>query len=230
MLAVSSFATFAGFWHVLLVSFKLSHRPNSTTRLQLRSLINSAIFWSLIGAILSIVWAALTTCESQYNVFIVSLFFGVLFGAITGVLGPRILVDSFFLHQKERASLFFIVAGPTSSALISAKSVWMNAYRWTTGLVGLAVILVFLFLHETSWDRTPGAVNPDPPSSFIVNRIATFLPGTKVTPRTSFSQTLKIARIPFLIAISPVCLVLSIFTLTNFGFYVAMNSLSPTFL
>ncbi|KAF7885854.1 uncharacterized protein EAF02_004363 [Botrytis sinoallii] len=196
---------------------------------------SSAIFWSLIGAILSNVWAALMTYESQYNAFIVSLFFGALFGTITGVLGH----ESWLIHfsyTKEKEPVFHwcfdfgTVAGPISSALISAKSEWMNAYRWTAGLVDLAVILVFLFLHETSWDRTPGAVNPDPPSSFIANRIATFLPGTKVTSRTSFSQTLKIAKFPFLIAISPVCLVFSIFTLTNFGFYVAMKSLSPTFL
>ncbi|KAF5868208.1 putative polyamine transporter protein [Botrytis fragariae] len=262
ILAVISFATFAGFSACLAGQLQVEPQAElynkTTTQIAYQNSAgsagmaaggffffplshvigrSSAIFWSLIGAILSNVWAALMTHESQYNAFIVSRFFGAFFGAITGVLGPRILVDLFFLHQRGRAFTVFhwcfdfgTVAGPTLSALISAKSVWMNAYRWTAGLVGLAVILVFLFLHETSWDRTPGAMNPDPPSSFIANRIATFLPGTKVTPKTSFSQTLKIAKTPFLIAISPVCLVLSIFTLTNFGFYVAMNSLSPTFL
>jgi hypothetical protein len=41
---------------------------------------------------------------------------------------------------------------------------------------------------------------------------------------------LKIAATPFIIAASPVTLVLSVYTLVNFGFYIAMNSISPVFL
>jgi hypothetical protein len=41
---------------------------------------------------------------------------------------------------------------------------------------------------------------------------------------------LKVATTPFIIAASPVILVLSVYTLVNFGFYVAMNSISPVFL
>jgi hypothetical protein len=41
---------------------------------------------------------------------------------------------------------------------------------------------------------------------------------------------LKVATTPFIIAASPVTLVLSVYTLVNFGFYVAMNSISPVFL
>ena len=43
-------------------------------------------------------------------------------------------------------------------------------------------------------------------------------------------EQLRIAWNPFLIAFSPVTLTLSVFTLVNFGFYVAQNSLSPVFL
>jgi hypothetical protein len=41
---------------------------------------------------------------------------------------------------------------------------------------------------------------------------------------------MKVATTPFIIAASPVILVLSVYTLVNFGFYVAMNSISPVFL
>ena len=68
---------------------------------------------------------------------------------------------------------------------------WENAFRWTAGLVGLASVTVFLFLHETSWDREPSAVNPIPPRPWLANRIATFLPGTRVTNKTTFRQTVK---------------------------------------
>jgi hypothetical protein len=66
---------------------------------------SSAIFWSLIGTMLSQVWASQMTHASTYNGFIVSRFFGALFGSFTGVLGPRILIDLFFLHQRGKAYL-----------------------------------------------------------------------------------------------------------------------------
>jgi hypothetical protein len=40
----------------------------------------------------------------------------------------------------------------------------------------------------------------------------------------------RIAATPFLIAASPVMLIMSVFTLVSFGFYIAMNSLTPVFL
>ena len=49
---------------------------------------------------LSQVWASQMTSASDYNGFIVSRFFGAFFGSVAGVLGPRILVDLFFLHQR----------------------------------------------------------------------------------------------------------------------------------
>lgn len=61
---------------------------------------SSAIFWSLIGTMLSQVWASQMTSTSDYNGFIVSRFFGAFFGSVAGILGPRILVDLFFLHQR----------------------------------------------------------------------------------------------------------------------------------
>jgi len=40
----------------------------------------------------------------------------------------------------------------------------------------------------------------------------------------------RIAATPFMIAVSPVTLILSIFTLVSFGFYIAMNAITPVFL
>lgn len=36
--------------------------------------------------------------------------------------------------------------------------------------------------------------------------------------------------IPFLVLVSPVVLIISVFTLISFGFYIAMNALTPVFL
>jgi hypothetical protein len=40
----------------------------------------------------------------------------------------------------------------------------------------------------------------------------------------------RIAATPFLIAVSPVTLIMSVFTLVSFGFYIAMNAITPVFL
>lgn len=134
--------------------------------------------------------------KHDYNSFIVSRFFSGFFGGVTGVLGPRILVDLFFLHQRGRAFTAFhwclnlgSVAGPTLSAFISANRSWTVEFWWTVGLLGFTISAVFLFLHETAWIRGVGSVNAAAPSGLVANRIATFFPGTRVTPRSSLKQT-----------------------------------------
>lgn len=44
------------------------------------------------------------------------------------------------------------------------------------------------------------------------------------------SLQLSQAVVPFKIAVTPVSLLLNVFTLLNFGFYVAMNSVTPVWL
>lgn len=141
------------------------------------------------------------THSSQFNLFIVSRFFAGFFGGVTGVIPPRILVDMFFLHQRGRAFTAFhlflhfgTVGGPTLSAFVSSHRSWTLEFWWTVGLLGAAIIGVFLFLHETSWQREPGAVNLPAPQGFFRNRIVTFFPGTRVTPPSTWRQTVRYIR------------------------------------
>jgi MFS family permease len=141
------------------------------------------------------------TETTQFNGFIVSRFFSGFFGGVTGVLGPRILVDIFFLHQRGRAFTAFhwclnfgSVAGPTLSAYISQNRSWTLEMWWTVGLLGFTIICCFLFMHETSWDREPGAANVAALEGFFANRFATFFPGTRVTPKTSARETVSLSR------------------------------------
>jgi MFS family permease len=136
--------------------------------------------------------------RDQFNSFIVSRFFSGFFGGVTGVLGPRILIDLFFLHQRGRAFTVFhwclnfgSVGGPTLSAFISSGGSWALEFWWTVGLLGFTIIMCFLFMHNTAWIREAEAINVAPPEGFIANRVATFLPGTKVTPKTSLRQTVS---------------------------------------
>lgn len=167
---------------------------------------SSVIFWTLIACLLTQVWAAMMIHRNQFNGFIVSRFFSGFFGGVTGVLGPRILVDLFFLHQRGRAFTAFhwclnfgSVAGPTLSAFISSNRSWTLEFWWTVGLLGFTVILCFLFMHETSWVREPEALNPAAPEGFVANRFATFFPGSKVTPKTTLRQTVSTTAIGFLL-------------------------------
>jgi MFS family permease len=136
--------------------------------------------------------------QNEFNSFIVSRFFSGFFGGVTGVLGPRVLNDLFFLHQRGRAFTVFhwclnfgSVAGPTLSAFISSDRSWTLEFWWTVGLLGFTIILCFLFMHETAWIREADAVNAAAPEGFVANRIATFLPGNKVTPKSSLRQTVS---------------------------------------
>jgi MFS family permease len=117
---------------------------------------------------------------------------------VVSVLGPRYLVDLFFLHQRGRAFTilhlalnFGASAGPTFSGFITANNSWTIEYWWSVGLLGFTAILVFLFLEETGFDRTAEAKNPMPPDSFLRNRIYTFFPGSKIVKPTTLAETVS---------------------------------------
>ncbi|KAF5876774.1 putative polyamine transporter protein [Botrytis fragariae] len=214
-----------------LILFPLSHKFGRS----------SVIFWSTVGVFITQVWAACMTDSTQYAPFLASRVMAGFFGTIAGILGPRILFDLFFLHQRGRVFTYFYwafdfgtVAGPTLSAFISTagKGSWTYAFWWTAALAALAAIMVFLFVHETSWDRSEGADNSAiaTPDGFIASKLATFLPGTKVTKQANLKQVLGAAANPFLIMANPSMILLAMFTLISFGFYVAMNAITPVWL
>jgi MFS family permease len=203
---------------------------------------SSVIFWSTVATCASQIWAACMTHSTQYVPYLGSRFVAGFFEVSAGILGPRMLFDLFFLHQRGRAFTYFhfalefgTVASPTLSAFISTAGhdpSWTYAFWWTAGLTALAAIMVFFFVYETAWDRSEGADNDSiaTPEGFFASKIATFFPGTKVTKSASIKQTLEVAVRPFLIAASPPMLLLGFFVLFNFGFYVAMNSITPVWL
>ncbi|KAM0514987.1 hypothetical protein ACHAPE_006309 [Trichoderma viride] len=198
----------------------------------------SIFFWSLLGLMGSDLWSSYMTKADQFDIFIVSRGFAGFFGTAVGVLGPRMLIDMFFLHQRGRAFTIFhfffdfgTSAGPSLCSFVVQGAGNVQWAFWFIAIVtGFAALLVFLFVEDTTWDRTPGATNNPLPKGFIGNRIATFLPGTRIVPRRSVGELVRIASIPFKIAATPVSLMLGIFTLFSFGFSVAMNSLTPVWL
>lgn len=156
---------------------------------------SSAIFWSLIGLVASLIWCARMTSPNDFWNFLGARFLSGFCGAVVGGLGPRVLIDLFFLHQRGRAFTLFhfffdfgTVAGPTLCAFVAAGREWSDAYWWVCALAGFAAIFSFLFLHETGWDRTGVSSFRVPAGGFWNNRVATFLPGTRVVPYASLKE------------------------------------------
>ncbi|ESZ92443.1 hypothetical protein SBOR_7160 [Sclerotinia borealis F-4128] len=197
-----------------LILFPLSHKLGRS----------SVILCSTVGVFVTQVWAASMTHSTQYAPFMASRGMAGFFGIIAGILGPRVLFDLFFLHQRGRVFTYFYWALDFGTVTY--------AFWWTAGLAALAAIMVFLFVYETSWDRSEGSDNSAiaTPDGFVASKIATFFPGTKVTKPVSAIQVYRIAANPFLVMASPPMILLAIFTLISFGFYIAMNAITPVWL
>lgn len=136
------------------------------------------------------------TKPDQYVPYIVSRYFAAFFGVTVSVLGPKYLVDMFFLHQRGRAFTvlhlalnFGASAGPTFAGFVAAKAYWPVEYWWSVALAAFTIIIVFFFLEETYYDRSEGAVNRTKPVSFIKDRVDTFFPGHKVARPVTWGET-----------------------------------------
>ena len=132
------------------------------------------------------------TRHNQYVPYLVSRYFAGFFGTVVLVLGPRYLVDLFFLHQRGRAEALGATAGPTFSGFIAANSYWPVEYWWSVGLTAFTIILVFVFLEETGYDRTESVINRAKANGFIKDRVETFFPGSKVVPNHTYKNTVSI--------------------------------------
>ncbi len=138
------------------------------------------------------------TKSDQYEPFIVASLFRGLFGGTPAIVGTRLLLDMFFLHERGKAFAVFtfmfllaVLAGPTFSGFIVQHTKWPVEFWWGVASQGAAAILVFLFLEETGWTRNGKAQYPKPPEPWLQNRVATFLPGNKVVPSISASQVVS---------------------------------------
>lgn len=157
----------------------------------------SAMLWSVVGLLLVQVWSASMTKGEDYTPFLVSRGFAGFFGPIIGVLGPQMLIDTFFLHQRGRAFTFFFfwfdlgtMAGPTLSGLIADRLGWQSGLWWTVILCGLSAGTIFCFLSGTTWNRSrePTVEAHRSARSWIRGRVDMFFPGSQTMPKTSVAE------------------------------------------
>jgi MFS family permease len=157
------------------------------------------------------------TKSNQYVTFTISRLFVGLFSATPTILGPQMLVEIFFLHERGTVFNTFMVwstmgaiIGPTLGGFIAAHASWPWEFWWTVALQGAVILLgmfcngdfkdvkdlsspstAFLFLEETGYTREDGKVYPLRPSGFIQNRVATYFTGTRVTHTGGFKAAVS---------------------------------------
>jgi MFS family permease len=159
---------------------------------------SSVILWSLFGSLAAQIWGSQMTGSDQYIPYIISRYVAGFFGFATSVVAPSNLFDIFYLHQRGRAFTILEIAmnlgasvGPTFSGFIAANQYWTTEYWWTIALLGAAIVIVFTCLEETGYDRKTLALNPIKPTGYWANRVATFLPGSKVVKKTNLKETVS---------------------------------------
>ncbi|KAL6717388.1 hypothetical protein ACLMJK_005303 [Lecanora helva] len=198
---------------------------------------SSVIFWSIFGVLTFNIWGATMTKSTQFIPFLLSRLFAGLCGAIPSVFGARLIFDTFFVHERGRAFSVFhitfllgVIGIPTLGAFSSADVDWPIMFWWTVAILGFTLIMIFLFLEETGFDRSGQGTYPAQTQWFFSNRIATFFPGTKVVPSTTLAETGRVTALPFIIAVTPAALIIGSFAMISFGFNVMLQVLQNVFI
>src|SRR5690349_4760420 len=151
---------------------------------------SSVIFWTLIGVFACQIWAAQMTGPNDFIAFAISRHICGLLGGVPPILGAGYIMDIFFLHQRGKAFaifealiIFAVVGGGTLGGFIAQTKPWNYVFWWTLGPVSAAIIAVFIFVEDTTYNRTPSAVKRVPmPTNWLENRAATFFPGSRTQP------------------------------------------------
>lgn len=195
----------------------------------------SILFWTLIAAFGCMCWSASMTSEDQYIPFILSRWLGATFGSAAQTIPGGIVTDLFFLHQRGRAYAVFAasviggaaVAG-TASGFIVGTVDWTVQFWWIVGLLGVAILLVFFFLDDTTFDRSNSRESyVDERRSFLRNRWETLCPGTKVVAPSAIKHGIFDC---ILIGLQPVTILAGLFFALTFGWAVSVNILLGVFL
>ena len=158
----------------------------------------SIAFWSLLGCLGCAIWSSQMTSEDDYVRFIISRMMSGIFGSVPSAVGGGIILDTFFLHDRDKAFICYEISillgatvGPTSSGFISNSQSWTVCFWWTVPLLAISAIALLLFGEETGYDRQGGTMPVKVPRGYLANRIATYFPGTKITVKPSAAQSVS---------------------------------------
>ncbi|CAK4030666.1 Major Facilitator Superfamily [Lecanosticta acicola] len=198
----------------------------------------SVLFWTQLASLACVAWSSAMTGPHNYIPFVLSKWLGATFASASFCLGGGIVIEIFYLHQRGRAfatyTACFILgaaSGGTLSGFIVETQPWPVEFYWIIPLLGISAILIFLFLDDSTYDRTGvvGIVTRRTPGLIAKERVATLLPGHRI-----LSEGYKRQRNRFydsaLIAIQPITLFAGAFVCITFGWSVPVQNLIGIFL
>lgn len=199
---------------------------------------SAVVFWSLVGIFVGQVWGAEMTGVNDFIPFTISRLFCGIFGGIPAILGSGYIIDMFYLHQRGKAFavfeiliIFAVVGGGTLGGFVAQTSPWNYVFWWTLGPVGAAIVLVFLFVEDTTYSRDPAVPQRAPlPKNWFANRIATFFPGTRTQPAGKGKEFVKRAILPFQITFAPITLLMGTYIFVALGLPIMQASTLATYL
>ncbi|KAL9049415.1 MAG: hypothetical protein Q9162_007225 [Coniocarpon cinnabarinum] len=198
--------------------------------------INATLFWSTFILMLMTVWSAEMSGRDDYKGFVTSRAFVSFFATIPHVLGNGIIVNIFYLHQRGKAFSFYAfcflfggIVGQSLGGYIIQHTKWTWQMWYTLFPQGLALILIFFFVEDTTWNRN-GLENKSARRSWLGARLATVTPGTENWPRPPWGEIWRFAYAPFLIVFSPVTVIGGLFSAVYFGFFAMVANLISIFL
>ena len=154
--------------------------------------MSSTSFWSLVITVALCIWSGEASGPDDLISFAVSRGLSGIGCQVPQVLTSGLIINVFFLHKRGRAFAIYsttftlgIVVGAAFCGVIIQHSTWVINFWWFVACNGLAAVLVFLFMEETSFDRgnVDQPVGPRRSKSWVAGRTATFLPGTQVMSR-----------------------------------------------
>ncbi|KAI9046870.1 hypothetical protein LZ554_008948 [Drepanopeziza brunnea f. sp. 'monogermtubi'] len=185
----------------------------------------AVVLYSLIGTFACQIWAANMDGPNDFIPFLLSRLICGMFGVIPAIMGVGFIMDMFFLHQRGKAFalfevliIFAVVGGGTLGGFIAETNPWTYVFWWTLGPIGAAIISVFLFVEDTTFDRTPGAIQRQLPTGYLANRLATFFIGTRTQPSGKKLSTVKFRAIsPIKIVFTPVTIMVGMYVFVALG-------------
>jgi hypothetical protein len=155
-------------------------------------------------------------CNNRYNRAVQDLNIEHILLTIT-LVGANIIIETFFLHDRGKCFMVYTAcillgsaAGGTLSGFIIQTAPWPIQFWYNVGLEALVAVLCILLLDETGWTRPGGEQYPQPPTSFMKRKLATYTFTQRLRPHKTPRQMIHLFIKPLYIGLYPVTILVGL--------------------